>query len=41
MMLEYFNKPQETADKFRGGWMLTGDRGVIEDGYIRFRGPRG
>ena len=38
MMLEYFNKPEETAEKFRGDWMLTGDRGVIEDGYIRFVG---
>ena len=38
MMLEYFNKPNETADKFRGGWLLTGDRGVMEDGYIRFVG---
>src|SRR6056297_1472090 len=38
MMLEYLGKPQETAEKFRGGWMLTGDRGVMEDGYVRFLG---
>jgi len=38
MMLEYLGKPQETAEKFRGGWMLTGDRGVIADGFIRFVG---
>ncbi|HAW47946.1 MAG TPA: AMP-dependent synthetase, partial [Roseovarius sp.] len=38
MMLEYFNKPSETTEKFRGDWMLTGDRGVIVDGYIRFVG---
>ena len=38
MMLEYWQKPEETAAKFRAGWMLTGDRGVIEDGYIRFVG---
>ncbi|MFB9150794.1 AMP-binding protein [Roseovarius ramblicola] len=38
MMLEYFGKPRETAEKFRGDWLLTGDRGVIEDGYIRFIG---
>jgi len=38
MMLEYFNKPRETAEKCRGGWMLTGDRGVMEDGYVRFLG---
>ncbi len=38
MMLEYWGKPQETADKFRGDWLLTGDRGVIEHGHIRFVG---
>src|SRR6056297_4141321 len=34
MMLEYFGKPDETAEKFLGDWLLTGDRGVIEDGFI-------
>ncbi|SFD81469.1 AMP-binding protein [Roseivivax sediminis] len=38
MMLEYWRKPKETAAKFRGRWMLTGDRGVIEDGFLRFVG---
>ena len=38
MMLGYWNRPDETADKFRGDWMLTGDRGVVEDGFIRFVG---
>ena len=38
MMLNYWNRPDATADKFRGDWLLTGDRGVIEDGYIRFVG---
>ena len=38
MMLEYWKRPVETAEKFRGDWMLTGDRGVIEDGFIRFLG---
>ncbi|WP_371822364.1 AMP-binding protein [Paracoccus sp. C2R09] len=38
MMLEYWNRPDATAQKFRGDWMLTGDRGVIEDGYVRFLG---
>ncbi len=38
MMLAYWNRPEATAEKFRGDWMLTGDRGVIEDGYIRFVG---
>lgn len=38
MMLEYWNRPGQTAEKFLGDWMLTGDRGVIEDGFIRFLG---
>ncbi|WP_425070446.1 AMP-binding protein [Sagittula sp. S175] len=38
MMLEYWQNPEATAEKFRGDWLLTGDRGVIEDGYIRFVG---
>ena len=38
MMLEYWNKPEETQEKFRGNWLITGDRGVIEDGFIRFVG---
>ncbi|MHA7849859.1 AMP-binding protein [Roseovarius sp.] len=38
MMLGYWNRPEATAEKFRGDWMLTGDRGVLEDGYLRFVG---
>ncbi|WP_121064986.1 AMP-binding protein [Chachezhania antarctica] len=38
MMLEYWRKPGATADKFRGDWLVTGDRGVMENGYIRFVG---
>ncbi|WP_252737558.1 AMP-binding protein [Citreicella sp. C3M06] len=38
MMLEYWNNPQETARKFRGDWLVTGDRGRWEDGYLRFVG---
>ncbi|MEC3860019.1 AMP-binding protein [Mesobacterium sp. TK19101] len=38
MMLEYWRNPRATQEKFRGNWLLTGDRGVIEDGYIRFLG---
>jgi len=38
MLLEYWQKLDETAAKFRGDWMLTGDRGVLEDGYLRFVG---
>lgn len=38
MMLEYWDNPAETARKFRGDWMVMGDRGVIEDGFVRFVG---
>ncbi|MDU8910535.1 AMP-binding protein [Aestuariicoccus sp. MJ-SS9] len=38
MMLEYWRRPEATAEKFRGDWLVTGDRGVIEDGFIRFVG---
>ena len=38
MMLEYWKNPQATARKFRGDWMLTGDRGVREGDEIRFVG---
>ncbi|WP_296765013.1 AMP-binding protein [Sediminimonas sp.] len=38
MMLEYWNRPEATAEKFRGDWMLTGDRGVWEGDFLRFIG---
>ena len=38
MMLEYWNNPQATAAKFRGDWLVTGDRGQIRDGFIYFVG---
>lgn len=38
MMLGYWGKPEATAEKFRGEWMLTGDRGMWEAGYLRFVG---
>ena len=38
MLLEYWNRPEETAEKFCGEWMLTGDRGVWEGEYLRFVG---
>jgi acetyl-CoA synthetase len=38
MMLEYWNRPEATAEKFIGDWMLTGDRGVWEGDYLRFVG---
>ncbi len=38
MMLGYWQRPGETAQKFRGDWMVTGDRGIWEDDYLRFVG---
>ncbi|MBO0346654.1 AMP-binding protein [Roseibium sp. CAU 1637] len=39
MFLEYWGRPDATAEKFVGGWMTTGDQGVMdEDGYVFFVG---
>lgn len=38
MMLEYWNNPKATKEKFRGDWLLTGDRGIREGEFIRFIG---
>ncbi len=38
MLLEYWNRPEATAEKFRGDWLITGDRGIWEDDYLRFVG---
>ncbi len=39
MFLKYWNKPQATAEKYVGDWMLTGDLGrVDEDGYLHYVG---
>lgn len=38
MMLEYWNRPQQTAEKFIGDWLLTGDRGVWDGEFLRFVG---
>ena len=38
MMLGYWNQPEATAEKYRDGWLLTGDLGVEDsDGYLWFR----
>lgn len=35
VMKEYFNKPNETEEVFKNGWLLTGDLATIdEDGFI-------
>jgi acetyl-CoA synthetase len=39
MMLHYWNKPERTAEVFRGEWYFTGDVFVKdEDGYFWFKG---
>ncbi|WP_323783533.1 AMP-binding protein [Thalassovita sp.] len=38
MMLGYWNRPEETAGKFFGDWMLTGDRGIWQGDFLRFVG---
>lgn len=38
MMLGYWQNPGSTAAKFRGDWIVTGDRGRWEGGYLRFVG---
>ncbi|WP_319824220.1 AMP-binding protein [Thalassovita sp.] len=38
MMLGYWNRPDATAQKFRGDWMLTGDRGIWDRDFLRFVG---
>jgi acetyl-CoA synthetase len=38
MMLEYWNRPEETAAKFCGDWLVTGDRGIWEGDFLRFVG---
>ena len=38
MMLGYWNRPDATAEKYREGWLLTGDLGIEDsDGYLWFR----
>jgi acetyl-CoA synthetase len=38
MFLGYWQRPEETAAKFRGDWLLTGDRGEMRGGVLRFKG---
>ncbi len=35
VMIGYWNRPEETADALRGGWLRTGDLAVVDaDGYL-------
>jgi acyl-CoA synthetase (AMP-forming)/AMP-acid ligase II len=34
----YLDNPAANAEAFRDGWFRTGDRGVLEDGYLRLEG---
>jgi len=39
LMLGYYNKPEETAQKIRGGWLHTGDMAIKDaDGYVKITG---
>ena len=41
VFLEYWRRPQATAEAFRAGrWFRTGDVAVVEDGYYRILGRR-
>ncbi len=38
MLLEYWQNPKATSEKFRGDWMLTGDRGKRQGDFFQFVG---
>jgi acetyl-CoA synthetase len=39
MFLEYWGRPEATAQKFLGDWMTTGDQGAVDgEGYVTFVG---
>jgi long-chain acyl-CoA synthetase len=41
VMLGYWNRPSETAEVIRSGWLYTGDLGAIDaDGYLRITGRK-
>jgi long-chain acyl-CoA synthetase len=41
VMLGYWNRPNDTADAIRDGWLLTGDLGQLDsDGYLRITGRK-
>ena len=39
--IEYWNKPERTAEKVENGWLLTGDLATADaDGYFSFEGRK-
>jgi long-chain acyl-CoA synthetase len=41
VMLGYWNRPDETAEAIRDGWLMTGDLGQLDsDGYLRITGRK-
>jgi len=38
VFFEYWKKPGATHDAFTGGWFITGDTAVVENGYYRILG---
>jgi malonyl-CoA/methylmalonyl-CoA synthetase len=40
VFLEYWRRPEATAQAFRDGWFRTGDVALVEDGYHRILGRR-
>jgi len=41
IMLGYWNRPEETKEVLRNGWLHTGDIGLMdEEGYIKFLGRK-
>lgn len=38
VFLEYWNKPEVTAESFSDGWFKTGDQAIVEAGYYRILG---
>jgi malonyl-CoA/methylmalonyl-CoA synthetase len=40
VFLEYWNRPDATAQAFRDGWFCTGDVGVLENGAYRLLGRK-